>query len=59
MSEAPLVVAPRKAAELLGIGQVSVFKLLKDGSLQSVKIGKSRRISVESIKRLAAEGTAR
>jgi hypothetical protein len=55
----PLAVPPAVAMQMLQICQTKLFALLKDGSLESVKIGKSRRISVASIKRLAENGTAR
>jgi excisionase family DNA binding protein len=52
----PIAVPPAVAMRMLAIGETTLFKLLKDGSLESVKIGKARRISVASIKRLAAAG---
>ena len=53
----PIVVSPRTACVMLAIGKTQLFALLKDGVLESIKIGKSRRITVASIKKLAAEGT--
>jgi excisionase family DNA binding protein len=55
----PVVVSPRRAQQMLGVGTTTLFKLLKTGELQSVKIGKSRRISVASIRKLAEAGTIR
>jgi excisionase family DNA binding protein len=53
-----LMVSPRKAEQMLGISKATVYVLLKNGSLQSRKVGKARRISVESIRQYAAAGTA-
>lgn len=39
-----LLYKPEKAAELLGIGRSKVFELLALGTLESVTIGRSRRI---------------
>jgi hypothetical protein len=52
----PLTVAPRVAGEILNLGKTAIFTLLKSGALQSVKIGRSRRISLESIRQVAANG---
>ena len=49
----PIVVTPTEAAELLRISRVSVFRLLRDGQLPSIVIGRrSRRIPLQAIKRL-------
>lgn len=34
----------RQAAQVLGIGRTNVYKLLKDGHLPSVRVGRLRRI---------------
>lgn len=34
----------RQAAQVLGIGRTNVYKLLKDGRLHSVRVGRLRRI---------------
>jgi excisionase family DNA binding protein len=41
----PILHTPEEAAYLLGISRSVVFELLANGSLKSVKIGRSRRIS--------------
>jgi excisionase family DNA binding protein len=41
------------AAELLDIGVSTVWKLLKEGRLQSVRVGRSRRIPHASLVKLA------
>jgi excisionase family DNA binding protein len=38
-----------EAAEMLGLGRSTVFELLKDGSLASIKVGKRRLIPIHEI----------
>ena len=42
---------------MLDIGKTTLFALLKNGTLKSVKIGAARRVYVASIKELAETGT--
>lgn len=44
-----LAYPPAEAARLLGLSQARIYQLLADGSLPSLKIGKSRRIRHEAI----------
>jgi excisionase family DNA binding protein len=53
----PVVVSVKEAGRMLNFGHDKIFRLLRDGTLESTKIGRSRRISVASIKRLAEVGT--
>lgn len=39
-----LLLRPKEAAELIGIGRTKVFELMRTGQLESVRIGSSRRI---------------
>lgn len=39
-----LLLAADEAAELLGVGSTTVYELLAAGQLESVRIGRSRRI---------------
>jgi excisionase family DNA binding protein len=43
-----------ETAELLAIGVSTVWKLIADGKLETVRIGRSRRIPHEALVRLAA-----
>jgi excisionase family DNA binding protein len=45
----PLLVSPREACRLLSIGLTRLYEILNTGELDSVLIGRSRRISVASI----------
>lgn len=38
-----------EVAELLGLSRNTVFRLLKAGDLKSIKVGGSRRITVEQL----------
>jgi excisionase family DNA binding protein len=44
-----LLVRPEQAARALGISRSKVYELMASGKLRSVKIGRSRRISMESL----------
>ncbi|OJY45017.1 helix-turn-helix domain-containing protein [Pseudonocardia sp. 73-21] len=44
-----VLVTPEEAADALRIGRCTVYDLIRTGQLQSFKIGKLRRIPVESV----------
>ena len=50
--EEPLVVSPRRAEQLLGISKTTLYELLGRGELESFTLGKSRKITVASIRAL-------
>lgn len=60
--QTPLLLVPEQAAQELGIGRTAMFALIKDGAIESVKIGRSRRIPrdalVEYVDRLRAQQSA-
>jgi excisionase family DNA binding protein len=45
----PVSVPPREAARLLNVGQSRLYKLLRDGELESYRDGRARRITMKSI----------
>lgn len=45
----PLVYAPKRAAELLGVHPNTIYGLIKSGRLKSVKIGRAHRIPADSL----------
>jgi excisionase family DNA binding protein len=51
-----LLDSPAAAAKRLGTSRQQIYKLLHRGVLTSVKIGKSRKIHIDSVERLAASG---
>ena len=40
----PILLTPEQAAAALGVGRTSVYALLRDGRIRSVRLGRSRRI---------------
>ena len=53
----PLVVTPKQAAVLLQVTERSIHNWIDAGHLSSVKIGATRRIPLDDVKRLASRGT--
>ncbi|HEX9324541.1 MAG TPA: helix-turn-helix domain-containing protein [Xanthobacteraceae bacterium] len=54
----PLVVKPREACKMLSCSHKKLYQLLADGELESFKDGRSRKITVTSIKRRIASQVA-
>jgi excisionase family DNA binding protein len=50
----PLVVSPKQAQALLGIGRTYLYQLLKEGRLDFFKEGAATRITLDSIHRHVA-----
>jgi hypothetical protein len=48
--EEPLAVSPRRTALLLDCGITRVYELINSGELESYKDGKSRKITMRSIR---------
>jgi len=46
----------REAAEILGLGRTTIYRLMNDGDLESVKIGRRRLIKVASVHQLVEQG---
>jgi excisionase family DNA binding protein len=53
----PLLIAPKKVQELLDVSRPTVERWIADGKLESVKIGRARRVRLDSVMRLAETGT--
>lgn len=49
MSEPQLLYRPEEAARLLQVSRSTVFELLASGALQSVLIGRSRRVPAAAL----------
>ena len=47
----PIAVPPAEAARLSGIGRTRVFALIASGELPSFKVGRSRLIRLEDLRR--------
>jgi hypothetical protein len=50
-----LVVSPRRARRILDVGNTRLYELLNEKKLDSYLDGRSRKISVASIRRYVAE----
>jgi excisionase family DNA binding protein len=48
----PIAVNTATAKKISGLGNTTIFKLIKDGDLKSTKIGRRRLIDYASLKRL-------
>jgi excisionase family DNA binding protein len=49
-----ICVGPERAAELLGVGRSTLFELIADGFLPTVKIGRRTLLRVEALRGFAA-----
>lgn len=49
MTDQPLLLTPEQAAELLQVGRTVMFALLDTGEVESVKIGRLRRIPRDAV----------
>jgi hypothetical protein len=54
----PLVVSPRRARSLLDVGNTRLYELIGSGELESFKAGKSRKITMASIRAYVARRLA-
>ena len=54
----PLVVSPRQAAALLGVGRTYLYELMGNGSLSFYKEGSATRVTLDSINRHIASRLA-
>lgn len=45
----PLLLTPEQAAQELGVGRTQMFALIKDGAVESVMIGRSRRVPAAAL----------
>ncbi len=52
-SEDPVLVSIIRASGIIGVGRTTIYVLMADGDLESVKIGSRRLITMQSIRRLA------
>lgn len=57
-----LLLTPTEAAELLGVGRTTIYELMNSGDIESVRIGRARRIPsaalLDFVARLRGEGQA-
>ncbi|MEV5020732.1 helix-turn-helix domain-containing protein [Sphingobium sp. LMA1-1-1.1] len=48
----PITCSVDDAAKAIGIGRVTLYKYIKEGRVESVRIGGRRLVKIESVKRL-------
>ena len=53
----PLLLTPEAAAQALGISRSAIYRLMKIDAIASLQIGRSRRISSESLRSFIQRGT--
>lgn len=51
----PIAISVSDAATALGLGRTSIYALIKDGRLETIKLGSRRLIMAASIHRLVEE----
>ena len=62
MASDQILLAPERAADQLGVVRTTVYAFIASGDLESVKIGRSRRIPVDAlvayVERLRTQGAS-
>ena len=51
----PLLLSINETAKALSLGRTSIYALIKEGRLETVKLGRRTAIKVESIKKLVEQ----
>ena len=54
-----LMVSPKEAAEMAGLGRSTIYKLIARGEVKSAKVGARRLVSVEGLREWAAREVER
>lgn len=54
-SERPLLLTVQQAAEMIGIGRSTLYRILERGEIHSVHIGASRRIPLEAVEKFVRD----
>jgi excisionase family DNA binding protein len=55
---APLLLSPEDAARVLGISRTSLFKLLREGRLPGVHVGRRRLIPAQALQKFVDDTVA-
>ena len=48
-SRLPILYSVEEVADILHIGRSTVFNLIKQGKIQSIKLGRSRRVPIDAM----------
>ena len=51
----PLLLSINETAKALSLGRTSIYALIKEGKLETVKLGRRTAVKVESIKKLVEQ----
>ena len=54
----PKLISISHSCELLSLGRTTIYRLISEGTLKTVKIGSRRLVKMESIKSLISEGAS-
>ncbi len=54
----PLTITIRQTEQTLNLGHTSVYRLIKSGALETVKVGGKTLVKYPSVKRVAESGAA-
>lgn len=55
----PILTSIADAGQMLSIGRCTIYRLISEGKLETVKIGRRNLITLASIRRLAGESEGR
>ena len=53
-----ILISIREATEMLGIGRTTIYRLIAEGRLETVKIGSRRLVKVESLREIIERGAS-
>ena len=59
MTKVPMLYTPQEVAEIMSISRSQVYNLMKSNQLESVHIGRSRRITMDQIHEFVGQLTSK
>jgi len=59
MSKVPMLYTPQEVAEIMSISRSQVYNLMNSNQLESVHIGRSRRITMDQIHEFVGQLTSK
>jgi excisionase family DNA binding protein len=59
MTKVPMLYTPQEVAEIMSISRSQVYKLMNSNQLESVHIGRSRRITMDQIHEFVGKLTSK
>jgi len=55
MTQLPILYTAEEVADILNIGRSTVFKLMKQNRLESIRLGRSRRVPLDALQNLIGD----